>query len=120
MYGSYSFTRRLTDGIRDVSQQNFFETGSFTNNQNTNFYNQGNNHRAFFNVEYNLDSFNYIKISPSFSYGNTNNDNITLFNYLQDEVKPTSEGRNEDSTLASTPNFGLNMVYNHKFQETGS
>lgn len=119
MYGSYSFTRRLTDGIRDVSQQNFFETGSFTNNQKTNFYNQSNNHRAFFNVEYNLDSFNYIKISPSFSYGNTNNDNTTLFNFLQDEVKPTSEGRNEDSTLTTTPNFGLNMVYNHKFRKRG-
>ena len=119
IYGSYSFTRRLTDGIRDVSQQNFFETGSFTNNQNTIFYNQGNNHRAFFNVEYNLDSFNYIKISPSFSYGNTNNDNNTLFNFLQNEVKPTSEGRNEDSTLTTTPNFGLNMVYNHKFRKRG-
>ena len=119
MYGSYSFTRRLTDGIRDVSQQNFFETGSFTNNQNTIFYNQSNNHRAFFNVEYNLDSFNYIKISPSFSYGNTNNDNTTQFNFLQNEVKPTSEGRNEDSTLTTTPNLGLNMVYNHKFRKRG-
>ncbi len=119
MYGSYSFTRRLTDGIRDVSQQNFFETGSFTNNQNTIFYNQSNNHRAFFNVEYNLDSFNYIKISPSFSYGNTNNDNTALFNFLQDEVKPTSEGRNDDSTVTTTPNFGLNMVYNRKFRKRG-
>jgi hypothetical protein len=119
MYGSYSFTRRLTDGIRDVSQQNFFETGSFTNNQNSSFYNQGNNHRVFFNVEYNLDSFNYIKISPSFTYGNTNNQNLTNFNFLKDETIPTSEGRNEDSTLSRTPNFGLNMVYNHKFRKRG-
>ncbi len=119
MYGSYSFTRRLTDGIREVTQQNLFETNNFTNNQNTTFYNQGNNHRAFFNVEYNLDSFNYIKISPSFTYGNTNNRNLSLFNYFRDETTPTSEGRNEDSTITRTPNLALNVVYNHKFRKRG-
>jgi hypothetical protein len=119
MYGSYSFTRRLTDGIRDVTQQNLFESKTFTNNQNTNFYNQGNNHRAFFNVEYNLDSFNYIKVSPSFTYGNTNNRNESAFNFFRDENIPTSEGRNLDSTLTTTPNFGLNIVYNHKFRKRG-
>ncbi len=119
MYGSYSFTRRLTDGIRDVTQKNLFETSNFTNIQNTNFYNQGNNHRAFFNVEYNLDSFNYIKVSPSFTYGSTNNQNLSEFDFFRDETIQTSEGRNEDSTLTRTPNFGLNLVYNRKFRKRG-
>jgi hypothetical protein len=119
MYGSYSFTRRLTDGLRDVSQQNLFTSGNFTNNQKTSFYNTGNNHRAFFNLEYNLDSFNYIKISPGVTYGTTDNETLTAFNFLNGKNVMTSEGRNEDSTISRSPNLSLNAIYNLKFRKRG-
>ena len=118
-YGSYSFTRRMTDGIRDISQQNLFETRSFTNNQNTNFYNQSNNHRAFLNLEYNLDSFNYVKISPGFAYTASNNQSTTDFNFYQDNTVLTSEGKNKDSTLANNPSLTVNVLFNHRFRRRG-
>ena len=49
-YGSYSFTRRSTDVLRDVTQQNFFSGGNFVNNQKTFTNNISNNHRAFLNL----------------------------------------------------------------------
>ncbi len=118
-YGSYTFTRRLTDGIRDVSQQNFFETNSFTNEQQNTFFNTGNNHRAFLNLEYWIDSFNYIKVSPSFTYGETDNESVSNFRFLRDGDVVTSEGQNRDSSIGKTPNLNLNVVYNRRFRKRG-
>ena len=118
-YGSYSFTRRATEGFRDVSQQNFFGTGNFVNNTNTSFLNRGGNHRAFLNLEYNIDSFQYIKVSPSITYGESNNMTVGDFEFLNDKGVQTSRGRNEDTTLGRTPNLSLNTLYNLKFRKRG-
>ncbi len=119
LYGSYVFTRRMTDGIRDVSQQNIFETNSFTNNQNTKYYNQGNNHRAFLNWEYNIDSFNYIKLTPNFSYNESNNKSKTDFGYIDAKGITTSEGYNLDSALNTSPSFNVTGLYNRRFRKRG-
>ncbi|WP_336516965.1 outer membrane beta-barrel family protein [Pollutibacter soli] len=119
LYGSYSFTRRMTDGLSDISQQNFYETNSFVNDQNNRFYNQNNNHRAFINFEYQIDSFNYIKISPSFSYGQSNNQSRSDFQYYMDKTTLTTEGINKDSTISKTPNLNANIIYNHRFRKRG-
>ena len=118
-YGSYVFTRRMTDGIRDVSQQNLFQTNSFTNNQSTNFYNRSNNHRAFLNLEYNIDSFNYIKLTPNFSYNESNNKSVTNFNFIDSKGLTTSKGTNLDSSRNNSPNMSFTALYNHKFRRRG-
>ncbi len=119
IYGSYSFTRRMTDGIRDVSQQNIFETGTFTNNQNNNTYNRSNNHRFNLNFEYNFDSFNYIKVIPQISYAESHNQGNSDFSYINEKNITTTEGSNRDSTLSNTPNLSLNVLYNHRFRRRG-
>ncbi len=119
LYGSYVFTRRMTDGVTDISRQNFFETSSFTNNQNNTYLNQSNNHRAFLNWEYNIDSFNYIKVSPQFTYNESNNRSNSIFNNVGDKNIVTNEGQNRDSTLANTPSLNMNVLYNRKFRKRG-
>jgi len=118
-YGSYSFTRRNSVGNTNVSQQNFFEDKTFVNNQNKDFDNWTNNHRVTANLELNLDSFNYIKISPQFTYGGNKNQNLGSFEYFEDNNVMTSEGFNRDSALSQTPNFGTNILFNHKFRKRG-
>jgi hypothetical protein len=119
VYGSYVFTRRMTDGIRDVSQQNIFESNSFTNNQSTKFYNQSNNHRAFINWEYNIDSFNYIKFTPNFSYNESNNKSRSDFGFIDSKGMTTSEGYNLDSTLSNSPSLNITALYNRRFRKRG-
>jgi hypothetical protein len=119
IYGSYSFTRRMTDAIKDVSQQNIFETASFTNNQNSKTYNQSNNHRFNFNFEYSFDSFNYVKIIPQISYSESNNQGNSAFSYFNEKNIATTEGSNRDSTLSNTPNLSLNVLYNLRFRKRG-
>jgi hypothetical protein len=106
-------------GNTNVSQQNFFEDKTFLNNQDKNFDNWSNNHRVTANLELNLDSFNYIKISPQFTYGYNNNHNLAGFEYFEENNVMTSEGFNRDSSLSHTPNVSTNILYNHKFRKRG-
>jgi hypothetical protein len=118
-YGSYTFTRRMTDIDRTVSTQNLATTNTFTDNRNTNSYNQSNTHRAFLNLEYNIDSFNYIKISPQLSFSETNNQTFADFNTFNEKGLLLQDGFSRDSTLGYTPNLSANILYNHKFRKRG-
>ncbi len=119
VYGSYSFTRRMTDGQKNISRQNIFENSSFTNNQDYTFYNQSNNHRFNLNFEYTIDSFNYIKIIPQISYSESNNQSNAPFNNINEKGITTVEGNNRDSSLSDRPNLSLNALYNHRFHKRG-
>jgi hypothetical protein len=118
-YGSYSYTNRTTDILREVAQQNVFASGNFTNNQRTTSRNLGGNHRAFLNLEYNIDSFNYVKVSPSLTYGNSDSRSISAFDFADAKGLPTSLGSNADTTTGTTPNLSVNAVWNLKFRKRG-
>lgn len=118
-YGSYSYTNRSTDVLRQVTQQNVFATGSFTNNQNTATNTLSGNHRAFLNFEYNIDSFNYVKISPSLTYGKTESRSTSVFDFADAKGLPTSKGNNADTSSGTTPNLSVNAVWNMKFRKRG-
>lgn len=117
-YGSYSYSHRNTSVLQNTATQNFFANGSFTNLQDANTQSEGDNHRLYLNIEYNIDSFNYIKVSPGFTYNNTNSNAKTLFNLSNGTVK-TSEGINANTTDSKTPNFTADILYNHKFRKRG-
>jgi hypothetical protein len=118
VYGSYSYSNRRTTGTRIISQQNIFSDGSFINNQNSLFENDGNNHRFYFNLEYKIDSFNYLKVSPGVSYSSNNVNNNTVFDF-NDSTGKTSDGYNDLATRSTTPNFNGNILYNHRFRKPG-
>ncbi|PWT97751.1 MAG: hypothetical protein C5B52_13375, partial [Bacteroidetes bacterium] len=119
VYGSYSFASPHTITTKNVSQQNFYDNDVFVNNTNTYGDKSGYNHRAYVNLEYKFDSLNYVKISPSYSYGYSDNETLGNFNYLQDYNTVTSEGFNGDTTLSKSPNFSTAIIYNHRFHKKG-
>jgi hypothetical protein len=118
VYGTYTYSHRNNSGYRISSQQNIFTTGTIINNQQNNFVNLGENHRAFLNIEYNIDSFNYLKISPSVSFGTNNGNNQTLFDYYNANAK-TSDGTYNTITSSNTPNITGSVLFNHKFRKRG-
>ncbi len=117
-YGSYSYSDRMNNGFREISQQNFFEDNVFLNDQRTKFSSQSQNHRAYLNFEYRVDSFNYIKISPQLSYVKQFNRSSSNFIY-QTKGVITTEGFNGDTAASSTLNLGANLLYNHRFRRKG-
>ena len=115
VYGSYSYTHRNT-----AKEQ--FTTKTFLqnlNNEGLNSINISDMHRATFNLEYQIDSFNYLKVTPNVSYSGSNGNSNTLLDYRKQTGEQTLKGTNGSLTDSKTPNLGLSLLYNHKFRKRG-
>ena len=119
VYGNYSYSERNTDVSREVASQNFFESTKFLNSQNTQSLNNSRNHRASINVEWNIDSFNYIKFIPEFTIRDNDSRSGSDFGYLRNDIDLTSNGINEDTSYSKSPNFNGSLIFNHKFKKRG-
>jgi hypothetical protein len=118
VYGSYSYSHRNTSQLQNTSSQNFFTGTSFINNQDQQSISIGSSHRATFNLEYQIDSFNYLKVTPNINYSNNDGNSYSLFDYTENGGK-TRDGSNKAVTGSTSPNLSLNVLYNHKFRKRG-
>lgn len=118
-YGSYSFSKRATNTARDVTQQNIFQNNSITNIQHTDDYTVNDNHRFTFNMEYRIDSFNYIKFTPSVSYTESNTDNASDFLFQGSNGVKNNDGRTIQYSRSTSPNLNGNLLFNHRFAKRG-
>ncbi|QHS54789.1 outer membrane beta-barrel protein [Mucilaginibacter sp. 14171R-50] len=114
VYGSYSFSNNSTY-TNSTNKQTNSSSNPSVSNQTSQETSTPTNHRFNFNFEYKPDTLNYLKVTPSFSYSGSD---VTSF----DNVVST---RNDTTNLAYTsnsisnstsPNFGLNGFYNHRFK----
>lgn len=119
VYGNYSYSERNTDVRREVASQNFFQSTKFLNSQNTQSLNNSRNHRASINVEWNIDSFNYIKFIPEFTVRDNDSRSGSDFGYLRNDIDLTSSGINDDTSYSKSPNFNGSLIFNHKFKKRG-
>lgn len=120
-YGSYSFSSRNSLTLQNVSQQNIQSSG---NNNTVNLQNNrddalNDNHRFSFNIEYKIDSFNYIKFSPNISYRKTDGENYSDFLFNNTSGQRLSEGNTNSFTNSSSPSFNGNLLFNHRFKRKG-
>lgn len=118
-YGSYTYTHRSTDLQQLTSQQSLFNTATFTNNTTQQSLNKQGTHRAFANLEWYIDSFNYIKISPNVSIQETNNQLINNFDFFRTATVKSQAGSNRDTTVGERPNIRTNVLYNLRFKKRG-
>ncbi|HKG07636.1 MAG TPA: outer membrane beta-barrel protein [Pedobacter sp.] len=91
----------------------------FTRFEDSRNNSQSNNYNNWFggNLEYKIDTMNYLKVSPNFSY-NTNSGNSDGGAVItQDSLNNTRSSRN----LNTSNNLSLrtNVFYNHKFPKKG-
>lgn len=113
-YGSYSFNNR--NNITSSSNLQDLLNGGTTISNNTfdNAENTSTNHRFNFNLEYRIDSLNYLKIVPNVTFSNSDATTISTFNTLN----PTRGNTNGNSNVLngfSNPNYGGEFLYNHRF-----
>ncbi len=118
VYGSYTFGYRNTRGYKIISQQNIFSNEIYFNNQENNFEGKNEMHRIFFNVEYNIDSFNFLKFSPSVTIGKNTGVTDVLFDYAVISGK-SSEGNFNLSNRSFSPGVSGNLLFNHRFKKRG-
>lgn len=118
VYGSYSYNHKNTNQL-----QNSYETNNTTfinNNQDLNSVTRANSHRFTFNLEYQIDSFNYLKVSPSINYSGSDANSYSVFDYRkQADGTKTLDGSNKNLNNSQAPNLAATILYNHKFRKRG-
>lgn len=78
-----------------------------------------NNHRINLGLDWKMDSFNSLKITPSFTYQNT--ENFTNKTFATTGIKGTklSDGLNNSSSASEGYNLNVNVLYRHRFKRAG-
>jgi uncharacterized membrane protein YgcG len=117
VYGSYSYADKDTKTTTTSQQQDIFQTGSLIDNDNVTDDNHSMNHRFDFNMEYKIDTLNYIKFHPNYSYGSSNDDNTDIFSNMRNGA--TTTGNEYALTNSTAPSGGANILYNHRFKKKG-
>ncbi|RFZ94719.1 TonB-dependent receptor [Mucilaginibacter conchicola] len=116
-YGSYSFADR-DRLISSTSQtQNLFQSGALLNDDNTVGRNNTINHRFDFNIEYKIDTANYLKINPNFSYSSSSDNTTDIFTNTRNGK--IISGNELALTNSTSPSGGVSVLYNHKFKKKG-
>ncbi|MFD0764278.1 outer membrane beta-barrel protein [Mucilaginibacter lutimaris] len=116
-YGSYSFADRDRLTTSTSQQQITFPTGVIVNNDNSVGKTNNINHRLDFNLEYRIDTANYLKINPSYSYNSSNSSNTDVFNNTRRNIE--INGNELTLTNGNSPSGGLSVLFNHKFKKKG-
>lgn len=117
VYGKYNYTNRKNYIQGTSLQETFFEFYSITNQVAKEVNTDNISHLMAWDVETQLDSRNYLKVSPNISY-NTNSS-------LHQSIDSIRRGNiiNERKYLAddkmSSPNFDMDVLYSRDFDKPG-
>ncbi len=118
VYGSCSFSNKLSNTIKNSTQQNIYQTKTsayLLNSENNSIV---QNQRFSFNIEYKMDTMNYIKFNPTVSYNHSDVDYFSDFNSFLDATN-ISSGTIKDKSISNTPNISGSLLYNHRFKKRG-
>ena len=120
-YGSYSFSGRNNNTVgtsfqQDLNPANIRTTSSASNNNS-----KTANQRVTWNLEYKIDTANYLKVTPYFSYAssNGNNNGISNITALRNDTTYYTLNKSGSLSNASTPAAGSDLFYNHRFKKRG-
>lgn len=116
-YGSYSFSGNSnyltgTSFQQDFNPKNISTTGRSSTNNTSN-----SNHRVTWNVEYNMDTANFFKISPYFSYGTSQNSGKSISEISRQKYYTLNNS--VYSNNSTSPSAGTEFFFNHKFGKRG-
>ncbi|HEY8689613.1 MAG TPA: outer membrane beta-barrel protein [Chitinophagaceae bacterium] len=120
-YGSYSFSSRKnntvgTSFVQDLSPLKTRTTSSANDNNN-----KSENHRVTWNLEYKMDSANYLKVTPYFSYSSSNGNNNGLSNItaLRNGITYYTLNKSASQSNSTSPAGGSDLFYIHRFKQKG-
>jgi hypothetical protein len=117
VYGSYSFSARSTETestsqSEEINPKNIRFTNSIRSSQQ-----KSQNHRVTFNMEYKIDSFNFLKLTPYLSYSNSNSSNVGWSEITQQKYYTRNNSKSSNKSWA--PNAGGAVMFNHVFRKKG-
>lgn len=112
VYGSYSFADNTTTTNNNILQQN---ASSSQQQQKSLEKDENINHRFNWNMEYKPDTVNYLKVTPTFSYGGTNTNESDVVS-LTKQSAVTAAYTSTTNGDSQAPNYGITALFNHRFK----
>ena len=111
---SYTYAYNDVYSINNSVGKQYSSLGNtnFTNNSTGN--NNSKSHTASFDMEYNIDSANYLRFTPTYSFSGTNSDNLSQY-YQTGVINQTS--LNNSGSNSSSPTYGAVLFYQHIFKK---
>ena len=117
--GSYFFNS--TDNITSsLVNRQYFLTGIPNYTQNTAADSRNTNNRVNARIEYKIDSFNQLIITPGLSFQNNDAvNNVNTFFYDAATSAAKSRTNNTNNSVRSGNNLNNNILYRHSFAKKG-
>lgn len=103
----------------DIQRQYFLKDSSYYYNQHSLSDNINNSQRLNFSADIKLDSFNSLKISPSFGYQQTRNSTNSSYETLTQEKALANKGFSNSYNNSTGYNFRNDLLYRKKFRTKG-
>lgn len=117
VYGGYTFTQRRNQTIGTTGLQSVYQNRVINSLDEVKSATDNIRHKLTWTVEANIDTANYLKVTPTVSYltndlSSESHSTITNSRVFTDRKYGTS-GKTTD------PNFDIDVFYNHRFPRRG-
>lgn len=116
---SYFYNNVRRDIDRDITRQNFLESGTFTYDEISSSFNTNQNHRINFRFEHQIDSTQELLVTGNGGF--TDGQSESLSNSITQNIEGIIEnaGDNNLTTGAERYNFSTNTTYRKKLNDSG-
>lgn len=115
LYGKYTFTNRRNATVGNSLMQSMYDFNTIINRENREVDTDNINHQMSWDIETQLDTKNYLKVSPNVSYHasevNNHSDN-TIRN--RSIINERTYAANENVV---SPNFDMDILYSRTFNK---
>ncbi|WDF81388.1 outer membrane beta-barrel family protein [Mucilaginibacter sp. KACC 22773] len=111
---SYNYNFRDVNSINHSDGQQFSTLGTTNFIRNSNSQNNNKTHNVNLELEYNIDSANYLKVTPSFSYSGVNSTNTSQSfktGLIHQDILGLTGSNN------TVPTWGAIVFYQHLFKK---
>ena len=116
---NYFYNHYNPKTLSQVQRQYILPDSSYFYNQNSLNNNINNSHRLNLGVDYIIDSFHSLKVSPSLGYQQTNNSSFNGYEQLGSDGKQSNSGYSNSITNSTGYNFRNDLLFRKKFRRRG-
>lgn len=102
-----------------IQRQYILPDSSYFYNQNSLSNNINNSHRLNLGIDYVIDSFHSLKISPSLGYQQTKNSSFSDYQQLGNDGKLSNNGFSNSISNSTGYNFRNDLLFRKKFRRRG-
>lgn len=118
--GSYFMSDMQRDNERRSERENRHKPDSFSYvNSNSASLSNNSNHRVNARIEYDIDSFHSLIVTPNISYSSGDNFSESRNTTLNNNKDTVNNGRTMNKTTASSPNVNGTALFRKKFDKKG-